>query len=52
MLASFHRLALSRAFIQNCKRLLATVEEMTILYMELFKRDADIWRPSEQRKNL
>ena len=34
------RIALARAYSQNYKRLLAIVEEMTILNMELLKRDS------------
>jgi hypothetical protein len=36
------RVALARQYSQNYKRLLAIVEEMTILNMELLKRDADL----------
>jgi len=36
------RVALARACSQNYKRLLAIVEEMTILNMELLKRNADL----------
>ena len=36
------RVALAREYSQNYKRLLALVEEMTILNMELLKRDADL----------
>jgi len=36
------RVALARAYSQNYKQLLAIVEEMTILNMELIKRDADL----------
>ncbi len=34
--------ALAREYSKNYKRLLAIVEEMTILNMELIKRDADL----------
>ena len=34
--------ALARSYSKNYKRLLAIVEEMTILNMELIKRDADL----------
>ena len=46
------RVAFAHAYSQNYSRLLAIVEEMTILNMELLKRDADLRRRSEQRKNL
>jgi hypothetical protein len=36
------RVALARQYSKNYKRLLAIVEEMTILNMELIKRDADL----------
>lgn len=36
------RVALAREYSKNYKRLLAIVEEMTILNMELIKRDADL----------
>ena len=36
------RVALARQYSQNYKRLLAIVEEMTILNMELLRRDADL----------
>jgi len=36
------RVARAKEFSQNYKRLLAIVEEMTILNMELIKRDADL----------
>ena len=36
------RVARAREYSQNYKRLLAVVEEMTILHMELLKRDADL----------
>jgi len=36
------RVALARHCSKNYKRLLAIVEEMTILNMELIKRDADL----------
>jgi len=36
------RLALARQYSQNYKRLLDIVEEMTMLNMELIKRDADL----------
>ena len=36
------RVALARAYSKNYKRLLAIVEEMTILNMELIKRDAEM----------
>ena len=36
------RVALARSYSKNYKRLLAIVEEMTILNMELIKRDADL----------
>jgi len=36
------RVALAREYSTNYKRLLAIVEEMTILNMELIKRDADL----------
>jgi hypothetical protein len=36
------RVALAREYSKNYKRLLAVVEEMTILNMELIKRDADL----------
>ena len=36
------RVALARQYSRNYKRLLAIVEEMTILNMELLKRDADL----------
>lgn len=36
------RVALAREYSINYKRLLAIVEEMTILNMELIKRDADL----------
>jgi len=36
------RLALARQYSQNYKRLLHIVEEMTMLNMELIKRDADL----------
>ena len=36
------RVELARRYSQNYKRLLAIVEEMTILNMELIKRDADL----------
>ena len=36
------RVALARQCSKNYKRLLAIVEEMTILKMELIKRDADL----------
>jgi hypothetical protein len=36
------RVALARQYSQNYKRLLAVVEEMTVLNMELLKRDADL----------
>jgi hypothetical protein len=36
------RVALAREYSKNYKRLLAIVEEMTILHMELIKRDADL----------
>jgi hypothetical protein len=36
------RVALARQYSNNYKRLLAIVEEMTILNMELIKRDADL----------
>jgi hypothetical protein len=36
------RVALARQYSNNYKRLLAIVEKMTILNMELIKRDADL----------
>jgi len=36
------RVALANEYSKNYKRLLAIVEEMTILNMELIKRDADL----------
>jgi len=36
------RVARAKEFSKNYKRLLAIVEEMTILNMELIKRDADL----------
>jgi hypothetical protein len=36
------RVAIARQYSKNYKRLLAIVEEMTILNMELIKRDADL----------
>jgi hypothetical protein len=36
------RVALARQYSQNYKRLLALVEEMTILNMELLRLDADL----------
>jgi hypothetical protein len=36
------RVALARQYSKNYKRLLAIVEEMTVLNMELIKRDAEI----------
>ena len=36
------RVALARQYSKNYKRMLAIVEEMTILNMELIKRDADL----------
>ena len=36
------RVDLAREYSKNYKRLLAIVEEMTILNMELIKRDADL----------
>ena len=36
------RVALARQYSKNYKRLLAIVEEMTILNMDLIKRDADL----------
>ena len=36
------RVALARSYSKNYKRLLAIVEEMTILNMELIKRDVDL----------
>ena len=36
------RMALAREYSKNYKRLLAIVEEMTILNMELIKRDAEL----------
>ncbi|MFA7463123.1 MAG: hypothetical protein WCY59_08290 [Anaerovoracaceae bacterium] len=36
------RVALAKEYSKNYKRLLAIVEEMTILNMELIKRDADL----------
>lgn len=36
------RVALAKEYSQNYKRLLAIVEEMTILNMELIKRGADL----------
>jgi hypothetical protein len=36
------RVDLARQYSRNYKRLLAIVEEMTILNMELLKRDADL----------
>ncbi len=36
------RVALARQCSKNYKRLLAIVEEMTVLNMELIKRDADL----------
>ena len=36
------RVALAQGYSNNYKRLLAIVEEMTILNMELIKRDADL----------
>jgi len=36
------RVALARQYSKNYKRLLAIVEKMTILNMELIKRDADL----------
>ena len=36
------RIARAKEYSQNYKRLLAIVEEMTILNMELIKRDADL----------
>ena len=36
------RVALAHQYSKNYKRLLAIVEEMTILNMELIKRDADL----------
>lgn len=36
------RVALAREYSKNYKRLLAIVEEMTILNMDLLRRDADL----------
>ena len=36
------RIALAKKYSENYKRLLAIVEEMTILNMELIRRDADL----------
>jgi hypothetical protein len=36
------RVALARQYSKNYKRMLAIVEKMTILHMELIKRDADL----------
>jgi len=36
------RVAIARQYSKNYKRLLAIIEEMTILNMELIKRDADL----------
>ena len=36
------RVALAKEYSKNYKRLLAIVEEMTILNMELIRRDADL----------
>jgi len=36
------RVDLARQYSRNYKRLLAIIEEMTILNMELLKRDADL----------
>ena len=36
------RVALARQYSQNYKRLLAIVEEMTVLNMELLRRDANL----------
>jgi hypothetical protein len=36
------RVALAQQYSKNYKRMLAIVEEMTILNMELIKRDADL----------
>jgi len=36
------RVALARQYSKNYKRMLAIVEEMTILNMDLIKRDADL----------
>lgn len=36
------RVALAQKYSKNYKRMLAIVEEMTILNMELIKRDADL----------
>ena len=48
------RVARAQQYSSNYQRLLAIVEEMTILNMELLKRDSDLEknREAEGRKNL
>ena len=46
------RVARAQEYSKNYQRLLGIVEEMTLLNMDLIKRDADLRRAAEHGQNL